>query len=156
MLKLKSILWPPDVKNWLIRKDPDAGQDWRWEEKGMTEDEMVGGHHRFNGHEFEQAPGVGDGQGSLAYCSPWGRTESDMTEQLNWTDVDHLGENETGPTQQREGQRKGKGAAQPQRKERTTELEKQPEEKTKDGSKVWGWDDQSGQRKPVSLDRKLF
>ena len=53
-------LWPPDAKNWLIWKDPDAGKDWRWEEKGMTEDEIVGWHHRLNGHEFEQAPGVGD------------------------------------------------------------------------------------------------
>ena len=76
------ILWAPDAKNWL-RKDPDAGKDWRREEKGTTEDEMVGWHHRLDGHEFEQAPGVGDGQGSLASCSPWGHKESDMTEQLN-------------------------------------------------------------------------
>ena len=81
------ILWPPDEKNWLIVKDPDSGKDWRWEEKGMTEDEMVGWHHQFDGHEFEQAPGVGDGQGSLACCSPWGHNESDMTEWLNWTDI---------------------------------------------------------------------
>ena len=79
------IFWPPDVKNWLIGKDPDAGKDWRREEKRTTEDEMVQWHHRFNGHEFEQAPGASDGQGSLACCSPWGRKESDMTEQLNWT-----------------------------------------------------------------------
>ena len=78
------ILWPPDAKNWLIRKDSDAGKDWRQEEKGMTEDEMVGWHHQFDGHEFEQASAVGDGQGSLACCSPWGRKESDMTEWLNW------------------------------------------------------------------------
>ena len=65
------ILWPPDAKNWLIGKDPDAGKDWR-REKGMTEDEMLGWHHWLNGHEFEQTPGVGDGQGSLACCSPWG------------------------------------------------------------------------------------
>ena len=64
------ILWPPDVKNWLIRKDPDAVKDWRREEKEMTEDEMVGWHHQRNGHEFEQALGVGDGQGSLACYSP--------------------------------------------------------------------------------------
>ena len=76
------ILWLPDTKNWLIGKDPDAGQDWR-QEKGTTEDEMVGWHHRLNGHEFEQAPGVGDGQGTLACCSPWGGKESDTTEQLN-------------------------------------------------------------------------
>ena len=79
------ILWPPDVKNWLIGKDPDAGKDWRQEEKGTTEDEMVGWHHRLDGHEFEQAPEVGDGQGSLACCSPWGHKELDTTEQLNWS-----------------------------------------------------------------------
>ena len=66
------ILWPPDGKNWRIRKDPDAGKDWRQEEKGTTEVEMVGWHHRLNGHEFEQAPEVGDGQGGLVCCSPWG------------------------------------------------------------------------------------
>ena len=63
------ILWPPDAKNWLIWKDPDAGKDWSWEEKGTTEDEMVGWHHRLDGHEFEQALGVGDGQGSLVCYS---------------------------------------------------------------------------------------
>ena len=79
------ILWPPDVKNQLIGKDPDAEKDWRQEEKGTTEDELVGWHHRLNGHEFEQALGVGDGQGSLACCiCPQGRKEWDMTEQLNW------------------------------------------------------------------------
>ena len=77
------VLWPPDGKNWLIRKDPDAGKDWRQEEKGMTEDEMVGWHHQLNGHEFEQALGVGDGQGSLACCSPWRCKGSDRTEWLN-------------------------------------------------------------------------
>ena len=66
------ILWPPDAKNWLIWKDPNAGKDWRQEEKGTTENEMVGWHHQLNEHEFDQAPGVGDGQGSLACCSPWG------------------------------------------------------------------------------------
>ena len=80
------IVWPPDVKNWLIGKDPDAGKDWRQEEKEMTEDEMVGWHHWLNGHEYEQASGAGDGQGSLACCSPWGHKELDMTEQLNWTE----------------------------------------------------------------------
>ena len=79
-------LWPPDVKNWLIGKDPDAGKDWRWEETGMTEDEMVGWHHWLNGHEFEQSLGVGDGQGSLACYSPWDRKESDTTKWLNWTE----------------------------------------------------------------------
>ena len=79
------ILWPPDVKNGLIGKDPDAGKDWRQEEKGVTEDEMVGWHHQLNGHGFGWTLGVGDGQGHLACCSPWGHKESDMTEQLNWT-----------------------------------------------------------------------
>ena len=77
-------LWSPDAKNWLIWKDPDAGKDWRQEEKGTTKDEMVGWHHQLNGHEFEQALGVGDGQRSLACCSPWGHKEMDTTEQLNW------------------------------------------------------------------------
>ena len=80
------ILWPPDVKNWLSGKDPDAGKDWRQEEKGTTEDEMAGWHHWLDGHEFEQAPWDGDGQGSLVCCSPWSRKESDMTECLNRTD----------------------------------------------------------------------
>ena len=79
------ILWPPDAKRWLIRKDPDAGRDWRQEEKGMAEDEMVGWHHWIDGHEFEQALGVCEGQGSLACYSPWGRKELDTTEQLNWS-----------------------------------------------------------------------
>ena len=78
------ILPPPDAKNWLIGKDPDAGKDWR-QEKGTTEDEMIGWHHRLDGHEFEQALGVGDGQGSLASCSPWGPKESHTTDWLNWT-----------------------------------------------------------------------
>ena len=86
------ILWPPDVKNWLIGKDPDAGKYWKQEEKGTTKDEMVGWHHWLNGHEFEQAPGFGDGQGSLVCCSPWGRKESDMTEQLNWPDLKERGD----------------------------------------------------------------
>ena len=80
------ILWPPDAKNWLIGKDPDAGKDWRQEEKGTTEDEMVGWHHQLDGHEFEQAPGDGDGQGGLMCCSPWGRKELDTTKRLNWTE----------------------------------------------------------------------
>ena len=78
------VLWPPDVNSWLIWKDPDAGKDWRQEEKGTTEDEMVGWHHLLDGHEFEQALGVGDGQGSLTCCSPRDRKESDTTEP-NWT-----------------------------------------------------------------------
>ena len=72
-----------NAKSWFIEKDPDAGKDWRQEEKGTTEDEMVAWHHRLNGHEFEQAPGDGEGQGSLECWSPWGRKESDMTERLN-------------------------------------------------------------------------
>ena len=81
------ILWLPDVKSWLIWKDPDAGKDWVQEEKGTTEDEMVGWHHRLNGHGFGWTPGVGDGQGGLACCDSWGRKELDMTEQLNWTEL---------------------------------------------------------------------
>ena len=81
------IFWPPDGKNWLTGKDPDAGKDWGQEEKGATEDEVVGWHHWLNGHEFEQALGAGDGQGSLACYSPWGRKELDMTEQLNWAEL---------------------------------------------------------------------
>ena len=77
------IPWLPDMKSWLIGKDPDAGKDWGQGE-GMTEDEMFGCHHRFNGPEFEQALGVGDWQGSLACYSLWGRKESDKTERLNW------------------------------------------------------------------------
>ena len=73
-------VWPPDVKNWPNGKDLDAGKDWRQDEKGMTEDEIV----RYQHHEFEQALGVGDGQRSLVCCSPWDRKESDTTEQLNW------------------------------------------------------------------------
>ena len=80
------VLWLPDVKNWLIWKDPDAGKDWRQEEKGKTEDEMVGWHHWLNGHEFEQALEVGDGQGSLVCCCPWGRKMWGMTQWLKWTD----------------------------------------------------------------------
>ena len=74
------ILWPPDANNWLIEKDPDAGKDWRQEEKGMTEDEMVGWHHWVSGQEFEQVLGAGEGQGGLVCCSPWGHKELDATE----------------------------------------------------------------------------
>ena len=82
-LMLKLTLWPPDAKNWLTGKEPDAGKDWWQEEKGMTEDEMVGGHYWLNGHEFEQALGVGEGQGILVCCSPRGRKDSDTIEWLN-------------------------------------------------------------------------
>ena len=81
------VLWPPDVKNRLIGKDPDAGKVWRWDEKEMTGDEMVGWHHQLNGPKFEQALGVGDGQGILVCCSPWHCKESDMTEFLKWTEL---------------------------------------------------------------------
>ena len=77
------ILWPPDAKSWLIGKDADAGKDWRWEEKGMTEDEMVGWPHWLNGHGFGWTLGVGDGQGGLAGCGSWGHKESDTTKRLN-------------------------------------------------------------------------
>ena len=86
------ILWPPDAMNWLIGKDTDAEKDWSQVEKGMTEDKMVGWHHWINGHEFEQALGVRDGQGSLECSSPWGLKEWDTTEWLTWTDsfqLDH-------------------------------------------------------------------
>ena len=77
------IFWPPDAKSWLTWKDPDVGKDWG-QDKGMTECEVVGWHHRLYGHEFEQALGVDDGQGSLACYSPGGRKELDMNEWLNW------------------------------------------------------------------------
>ena len=80
------ILWPPDAKSWLIWKDPEAGKHWRQEEKGSTEDEMVGWHHQLNGHRLGWTLGVGDGQGGLVSFSPCGHKESDMTERLNWTD----------------------------------------------------------------------
>ena len=81
------VLWPLHMKSWLIGKDSDAGRDWGQEEKGTTEDEMVGWHHWLNGHESEWTPGVGDGQGGLACCDSWGGKESDTTERLNWTEL---------------------------------------------------------------------
>ena len=80
------ILWPPHVKSWLIGKDSGAWRDWRQEEKGTTEDETSGWHHRLDGHEFVLTPGVGDGHGGLVCCNSWGRKESDMSERLNWTE----------------------------------------------------------------------
>ena len=80
------VFWPPDMKSWLILKDPDIGKDWG-QEKGTTEDEMVGQHQRLSGHEFGGTLGVGDGHESLACCVSWGRKESDMTERLNWTEL---------------------------------------------------------------------
>ena len=88
-------LWPLHAKSWLVGKDSDAGRDWEQEEKGMTEDEMAGWHHRLDGHEFEWTLEVGDGQGGVVCCDSWGRKESDTTEWLNWTElmisnVEHL------------------------------------------------------------------
>ena len=91
------ILWPPDAKNWLVGKDPDAGKDWRQEEKGTTENELVGWHHRLHGHEFQQAPGDGEEQGNLACCSPWGYrvrhdwvTEQQQNQGQGLGDLNHL------------------------------------------------------------------
>ena len=84
------VLWPPHAKSWLIGKDSEAGRDRRQEEKGTTEDEMAGWHHWLDGREFEWTPGDGDGQGGLECCNSWGLKESDMTEQLNWTDSFYL------------------------------------------------------------------
>ena len=81
------VLWPPHAKSWLIGKDPDAGRDWGQEEKRTTEDEMAGWHHWLDGHESGWTPGVGDGQGGLAYCDSWGRKELDMTERLIWSNL---------------------------------------------------------------------
>jgi len=85
------ILWPPDAKNGLTVKDPDVGKDWR-QEKGMTEHDMVRWHHWLNGYKFEQTQWVGDGQGNLVCCSPWGHKESDRNERPNWTKMceEHL------------------------------------------------------------------
>ena len=84
------VLWLPEAKSWLIVKNPDYEKDWRQEEKGTAEDKMVGYHHWLNGHEFEQALGVGEGQGSLTCCSPWDCKESDMIVQLNWTESNYI------------------------------------------------------------------
>ena len=81
------VLWPPNMKSWLIWKDPDAGKDWGQEKKGTTEVEMVGWHHCLNGHGFGWTPGVGDGQRGLVCCDSWGRKELDTTERLNWTEA---------------------------------------------------------------------
>ena len=85
------IHWPSDAKNWLIGKDPYPGTDWRQEEKGIKKYEMIGWHHQLNGYEFEQTPGVRDGQESLACCSSWGHKELDMTEWLNWAELTLVG-----------------------------------------------------------------
>ena len=85
-----STLWPTHAKNWLIWKDPDAGKDWGQEEKGMTEDEMVGWHHQLNGHGFGWTLGVGDGQGGLACYSSWSHKETDTTQWLSWTELKYI------------------------------------------------------------------
>ena len=93
MLKLETpVLWPPHAKSWLIGKDSDAGRDWEQKEKGMTEDEMAGWHHQLDGREFEWTLGDGDGLGGLACCDSWGHKESDMTERLNWTQLNWVTE----------------------------------------------------------------
>ena len=83
------VFWPPHAKSWLIGKDSDAGRDWGQEEKGTTEDEMAGWHHLLDGRESEWTPGDGDGQGGLACCDSWGGKESNTTERLNWTELNH-------------------------------------------------------------------
>ena len=85
-----SILWPPDMKNGLIGKEPDAEKDWKQEEKGTTQDEMAGWHHWLDGHGFGWTPGVGDGQGGLVCCYSWSHKKSDMTKQLNWTELNWI------------------------------------------------------------------
>ena len=82
------ILWPPDAKSWLIRKDPNAGRDWGQDEKGTAEDEMAGWHHQLDGHESEWTPGDGDGQGGLACCSPWGCKSRPRLS--DWTELNNL------------------------------------------------------------------
>ena len=101
------ILWPPYAKSRLIGKDPDAGKDWGQEEKGVTEDKMVGSHLQFNGHGFGWTPRVGYGQGSLACCGSWGCKESDMTEQLSWTELNWLNGHEF---EQTPGDTEGQGS----------------------------------------------
>ena len=92
MLKLKLQYFGHLItKNWLIGKDLDAGKDWKQEEKGTTEDEMAGWHHQLDGHEFGWTLAVGVGQGGLACCNSWGRKESEMTERLNWTELNCYG-----------------------------------------------------------------
>ena len=84
------IIWPPHAKSWLIGKVPDAGKDWGQDKKGRTKDEIVGWHHWLNGHGFGWTPGVGDGQGCLVCCVSQGRKELDMTERLNWAELDYF------------------------------------------------------------------
>ena len=84
------VLWPPHEKSWLIGKDSATGRDWGQEEKGTTEDEMIGWHHWLDGHEFEWTLGVGGGQGGRACCNSWGRKESDTIERQNWTELNWI------------------------------------------------------------------
>ena len=93
------MLWSPDAKSWLTGKEPDAGKDWGQEKKGTTEDEMVRWHHQLNGDEFESTPGVGDGQGGLACCGPWGHKNSDMAELLNWSQPNRASQDKRGDEQ---------------------------------------------------------
>ena len=124
-------LWPPDAKNWFIGKDPDARKDWRQEEKGTTEDGMVGWHHWLDGHEFEQASGDGNGQGSLACCSPRGRKELNMTD---WNEdsllLDQIGSHVPHQTNSSDGSVLG-GRPTPQNKG-WDELSQNPMDKEKD------------------------
>ena len=92
------ILWPPNAESWFIEKDPDAGKDWRQEEKGMTEDEMALWYHWLNGHGFGWTLGVGDGQGGLVCCGSWCRRELDMTKRPNWTELNYSLEEKLWPT----------------------------------------------------------
>ena len=93
------VLWPPHAKSWLIGKDSDAGRDWGEEEKGTTQDEMAGWHHRLSGCELEWTLGVGDGQGGLSCCNTWGRKESHTTEGLKWTELKNVSKVNISPNQ---------------------------------------------------------
>ena len=137
------ILWPPDAINWLIGKDPDIGKDWRQEEKGMSKHVMVGWHHRFHGHEFEQTSGVGDGQGNLVCCSPWGRKELDTTELTDWVVISNETRVQRSEKRRGRGQRDSRqnsdrlGKARQREREIRAEMEREAENKTKgrDGEK---------------------
>ena len=125
------ILWPSDVKNWLIGKDPDAGKDWRQDENGMTEDETVEWYHWLNGHEFEEVLGVGDVQGSLACCSVWAGKKSDMTEQLNWIEYGpaHQSKTQFSPLSVPPISKLAQSLVQEQREEARTTIPQPPEQK---------------------------
>ena len=129
------ILWPPDMKSQLIWKDPDTGKEWG-QEKGMTENEMVGWHHRLNGHEFGWNLGVGDGQGGLVCCGTWGHKESDTTEWLNWTELNWYPEGELLGSYNRKKQSKIV-AADGERKEKLTKMEQKKKKKKKTKKKPY-------------------